>query len=92
MIGKRNDLALTHLRFANLKERERPNAMREEIAAGSIDSWPALQSEGKPFSTWRRADVHKFLNKNYEPLRAPAARLDAVPAQIRFSPKILAFS
>lgn len=102
------DLALIHLRFANLKELERRNSVREDMAWGSIESWDEFQSEGKPLATWRRADqrsrqafrgfrktpeaswdnmfaaaladldrlrvrrgnVHKFLNKNFQPYRA----------------------
>ncbi|MDQ2090933.1 glycosyltransferase family 2 protein [Marimonas arenosa] len=60
MIGERpelsSDLALMHLRFANLKELDRRNAAREGIASEAIESWDAFQTEGKPFATWRRAD------------------------------------
>ncbi|MEZ5713812.1 MAG: hypothetical protein R3D85_00775 [Paracoccaceae bacterium] len=113
MIGERpeltSDLALMHLRFSNVRELQRRNAMREGLAGASIDSWSSYKAEGKPFATWRRADqrarqafrsfertrqvtwdeivstastelerlrirrgeVHKFLNRKFEPLRAP---------------------
>ena len=113
MIGEKpalsTDLALMHLRYSNLRELERRNLVREDIATEAIENWTEFQSEGKPFSTWRRADqrtrqafrafnrtrqvgwddmvatvlselerlrvrrgkVHKFLNKKFEPLRAP---------------------
>lgn len=113
MIGERaelcGDLALMHLRYANMQELARRNGVREGIAAEAIDDWSAFHTAGKPFATWRRADqrtrqafrtfarsrrvewpemiptvlnelerlrvrrgkVHKFLNKKYEPIRAP---------------------
>ena len=104
-----SDLALMHLRYANLKELERRNSARLVISERVTDDRKEYLEEGKPFATWRKADritrrafrgfrrarqtewgemlqtvagelerlrvrrgrVHKFLNKRYEPLRAP---------------------
>ena len=113
MIGERpelsNDLALMHLRFSNPDELMRRNALRADIAEGSITDREQYLEAGKAFATWRKSDkrtrtafrsfrhsrsvsweeilpfvqtelerlrvrrgkVHKFLTKNFEPLRAP---------------------
>ena len=60
MIGEKpelsTDLALMHLRYANLRELERRNAVREGIASDAIEDWSEFNNQGRPFATWRRAD------------------------------------
>ncbi|UYV36895.1 hypothetical protein N4R57_18210 [Rhodobacteraceae bacterium D3-12] len=50
------DLALLHLRFANLEELRRRNAARMDISDGAIPDEQSFREEGKPFATWRKAD------------------------------------
>ena len=50
------DLALMHLRYANLKELERRNSARLKISQRVADDRAEFLDEGKPFATWRKAD------------------------------------
>ena len=50
------DLALLHLRYANMTELKRRNDARLEISERAIPDEQKFSEEGKPFATWRKAD------------------------------------